>query len=83
MDKDENSMCIKDDGQGMTEKDFQDRFLKIGYSKRKEGAVSPKRNRPFIGRKGIGKLALLSCAERISIISKIPAEQSPEPLPLS
>jgi len=72
VDKDKNSMCIKDDGQGMTDEDFQNRFLKIGYSKRKEGKLSPKRKRPFIGRKGIGKLALLSCAERTTIISMIP-----------
>jgi Histidine kinase-, DNA gyrase B-, and HSP90-like ATPase len=72
VDKNKNSMCIKDDGQGMTSDDFQNRFLKIGYSKRKEGKLSPKRKRPFIGRKGIGKLALLSCAERISIISRAP-----------
>ena len=75
VDKEKNSMCIKDDGQGMTSDDFQYRFLKIGYSKRKEGKLSPKRKRPFIGRKGIGKLALLSCAERISIISRIPGGQ--------
>lgn len=75
VDKDKNSMCIKDDGQGMTDDDFQKRFLKIGYSKRKEGKLSPKRKRPFIGRKGIGKLALLSCAESITIISRIPGAQ--------
>ncbi len=72
IDKDKNSMCIKDDGQGMSRDDFQNRLLKIGYSKRKEGRFSSKRKRPFIGRKGIGKLALLSCADRISIISKVP-----------
>jgi len=75
VDRDENSMYIKDDGQGMTQDDFQNKFLKIGYSKRKEGTLSPKRKRPFIGRKGIGKLALLSCAERITIVSKIPGGQ--------
>ena len=75
IDKDTDSMCIRDDGQGMTDDDFQNRFLKIGYSKRKEGKLSHKRKRPFIGRKGIGKLALLSCAERISIISRIPGGQ--------
>ena len=32
--------------------------------------MKSKRRRPFIGSKGIGKLALLSCAETISIISK-------------
>lgn len=70
LDIEKNTMVIKDDGQGMSKKDFQEKFLKIGYSKRKDGSRSPKRNRPFIGRKGIGKLALLSCAERITVVSK-------------
>jgi hypothetical protein len=70
IDKDNNSLYIKDDGLGMSETDFQNKFLKIGYSKRKEGKTSIKKNRPFIGRKGIGKLALLSCAEKIIVISK-------------
>lgn len=65
-----NSFSIRDDGVGMSAGDFQNKFLKIGYSKRKDGAkVSPK-GRPFIGRKGIGKLALLSCADRITVVSK-------------
>ena len=55
---------------GMTADDFQNKFLKIGYSKRKNGKQSSKKGRPFIGRKGIGKLALLSCAKKITVISK-------------
>lgn len=70
VDRPNNSFVIKDDGDGMTATDFQKKFLKIGYSKRKKGINKSKGNRPFIGRKGIGKLALLSCADRISIISK-------------
>jgi hypothetical protein len=66
-----NSFLIKDDGIGMAEDDFQKKFLKIGYSKRKGGADSSKAGRPFIGRKGIGKLALLSCADKITVISKV------------
>lgn len=62
---------IKDDGIGMTADDFQNKFLKIGYSKRKGGKRHSKKGRPFIGRKGIGKLALLSCADRISVISRV------------
>lgn len=65
------SFYIKDDGVGMNADDFQDKFLKIGYSKRKAGNKFSPAGRPFIGRKGIGKLALLSCAERISVISKV------------
>ncbi|MFZ2970544.1 MAG: ATP-binding protein, partial [Minisyncoccia bacterium] len=70
IDKNNNSFIIKDDGCGMNNDDFQNKFLRVGYSKRKNnGMLSPKK-RPYIGAKGIGKLALLSCAERISIISK-------------
>lgn len=69
IDRHHNRLFIKDDGLGMTSDDFQNKFLRIGYSKRKEGKESPNK-RPYIGRKGIGKLALLSCAEKITIISK-------------
>ena len=44
--------------------------MKIGYSKRRNGKYKTSKNRPFIGRKGIGKLALLSCAQKIHIASK-------------
>lgn len=71
IDRDNNNFVIKDDGVGMSADDFQYKFLKVGYSKRKSGeTLSPLKNRPYIGAKGIGKLALLSCAEKISIISK-------------
>ena len=65
-----NSFFIKDDGVGMTSDDFQNKFLKIGYSKRKDGGSASPKGRPYIGRKGIGKLALLSCADKITVISK-------------
>lgn len=70
IDKENDSLVVKDDGVGMSAEDFQTKFLKIGYSKRKDGSKSVGRNRPFIGRKGIGKLALLSCAKRISVLTR-------------
>lgn len=70
IDKKTNSLVIVDDGIGMNDEDFQEKFLKIGYSKRKHGKSTSSSGRPFIGRKGIGKLALLSCAEKIIVISK-------------
>lgn len=70
IDKDNNYFSIQDDGIGMTAEDFQDKFLKVGYSKRKNGCCKSQLKRPFIGRKGIGKLALLSCADRIHVVSK-------------
>ena len=71
IDRNSSTFTIRDDGDGMDSEDFQGKFLKIGYSKRKGGVTrSDGKNRPFIGRKGIGKLALLSCAKRITVISK-------------
>ena len=70
IDRENNRMSIKDDGEGMSDKDFQEKFLKIGYSKRINGNSRSNLNRPFIGRKGIGKLALLSCAQKIHIASR-------------
>ena len=71
LDREKNTFLIKDDGDGMTSDDFQNKFLKIGYSKRRKGDHSSSSGRPYIGRKGIGKLALLSCAQKIVVISKI------------
>ncbi len=71
VDREEHCFIIKDDGIGMSDGDFQNKFLKIGYSKRRDGVVTSEKGRPFIGRKGIGKLALLSCADKITVITKI------------
>lgn len=71
IDRGEKSLIVKDDGDGMTAEEFQNKFLKIGYSKRKDGLTSEKKKRPYIGRKGIGKLALLSCAKKISVLTRI------------
>lgn len=70
IDRSNAALLIKDDGNGMNGDDFQNKFLKIGYSKRKDGSSESSTGRPFIGRKGIGKLALLSCADKIAIMTK-------------
>lgn len=75
LNREKNYMLIKDDGTGMDATDFQEKFLKIGYSKRKEGKATTLGSRPFIGRKGIGKLALLSCAEKITVLTKTKTTQ--------
>lgn len=70
IDKEKKYMSILDDGDGMDDDGFQNKFLKIGYSKRKKNISKSNTGRPFIGRKGIGKLALLSCAQKIHIATK-------------
>lgn len=71
IDEDGASFSIKDDGTGMSAEDFQNKFLKIGYSKRKVDGPKSAAGRPYIGAKGIGKLALLSFAQRVSVFSKM------------
>lgn len=71
IDWENKKFTVVDDGIGMDSDSFQNKFLKIGYSKRKESGNKTERGRPFIGAKGIGKLALLSCAQRVTILSKI------------
>ncbi len=70
IDRQKGELIIRDDGNGMTEDDFQNKFLTIGYSKRKDKQFQTISGRPYIGRKGIGKLALLSCAKTITVLSK-------------
>jgi hypothetical protein len=65
---DENKLIIEDNGKGMDDNDFGNKFLKVGYSRRQDPHNKSKRN--VIGRKGIGKLAMLSISEKVTIISK-------------
>ena len=74
IDRDSKILIVRDDGDGMNENDFQNKFLKIGYSKRKDNKTHTMLKRPFIGRKGIGKLALLSCAQKITVLTKAKGE---------
>lgn len=70
-DPEKHYMCIADDGFGMNRGDLQNKFLNIGYSKRDDlGLRSLGKKRHHIGRKGIGKLALLSSADRVVVLSK-------------
>src|SRR4051794_2677376 len=52
-------IIVTDDGAGMTVEEINKRFLAVGYKKRvNEGFKSHKWKRPFMGRKGIGKLSV-------------------------
>ena len=68
--KEKNIVTIKDNGCGMSEEDINGKYLTVGYKKREKGeVVTPKYNRPVMGRKGIGKLSLFSIAKTIEVHS--------------
>lgn len=58
---------ITDNGVGMNRGEINRRFLRVGYDKRSEEGEISDGGRPFMGRKGIGKLALFSLAEIIEV----------------
>ena len=62
-------LIIEDDGHGMDRDAVQGRFLTIGYQRRREGDRSPG-GRKVMGRKGLGKLSLMSIADRIRIATR-------------
>ena len=67
-DRNKEVLTILDDGVGMNRDDFQDKFLTVGYARRLDKSNETKR--AVIGRKGIGKLAMLSISDKVTILSK-------------
>jgi hypothetical protein len=57
----------------MNSNDFQYKFLKVGYSRRLD--PENRSRRIVIGRKGIGKLAMLSISNKVTILTRKQGEQ--------
>ena len=73
----EDSLTIWDDGVGMDADDLQGKFLNIGYQKRNEMQKSEVKHRNILGRKGIGKLAYLSMAKEVIVITQKKGNEKP------
>ena len=67
----DKQIVIKDDGYGMDDADLRDKFLIVGYRRRStaRGDRTPK-GRFVMGRKGIGKLSVLSIAMKVQVFTK-------------
>ena len=65
------TITIQDDGHGMNVDDANDKYLYVGYERRKApgGTSTPRLGRPVMGRKGIGKLSLFSIAGSVEVHS--------------
>ncbi len=71
----DGTITIEDDGCGMDRRDINGKFLTVAYERRGRGGSdrSPG-GRAIMGRKGIGKLSLLSIAEEISVHTAAPGQ---------
>ena len=62
-------ISVMDDGIGMTADDLNNRFLLVGFERRKAGTSLTARGRAVMGRKGIGKLSLFAIADTVRVES--------------
>ena len=68
---------LRDDGLGMTEQEFSERWLTIGTESRiNAGSTDPyqlqpgKRRRPMLGEKGIGRLAIAAISPQVLVLTR-------------
>lgn len=69
IDQPKDVIVIEDNGEGMTLADIRERYLIVGYDRRKDGRAKTRSGRHVMGRKGIGKLSLFSIADEVEIHS--------------
>ncbi len=69
IDSGKGEIVIKDDGNGMTRDDINQKYLNVGYQKRVKEPGKTSKGRDPMGRKGIGKLAVFSIADTVDVYS--------------
>jgi len=79
----DNMLILRDDGIGMSKKDFLERWLTLGTDSKvlsDSNALPPsdptKPQRPIMGEKGIGRLAIASIGSQVLILTKAKYEPS-------
>ena len=66
-----DSMLIVDNGIGMTDEEFQERYAKSGNEKNTLVRIpNDMRERPYMGKKGIGKFSAFSLADEYELYTK-------------
>lgn len=70
-DSEAHSMILCDDGIGMTDAEFENRYAISGMAKNTDIRVPENMvSRPYMGRKGIGKFSVFSLGEKYQIYTK-------------
>lgn len=68
--RENGTITIADNGHGMNADDVEHKFLNVGYARREDNRQKSPNGRNVMGRKGIGKLAMFSLANDVSIFTK-------------
>ena len=70
VDTENSTITIADNGHGMNADDVERKFLNVGYARRDDNRKKSPSGRNVVGRKGIGKLAMFSLADEVSVFTK-------------
>ena len=81
----DDSIEVSDNGHGMTEGDFAERWMRVGSTHKVKERRSPTFRRPLTGSKGIGRLAVQFLASELELTSvpnmvRLPIASAPEEL---
>lgn len=73
----DSDLIIIDNGIGMTDIEFQERYARSGYTKNLDVRVPPYlKKRPYMGKKGIGKFSAFSLADKYILYTKSSDDES-------
>lgn len=68
---------LRDDGYGMTRKDFEEKWLTLGTESKLNGKIDEtlpdipeEKERPIMGEKGIGRLAIASIGDHVLVLTR-------------
>ncbi|MEU1517210.1 ATP-binding protein [Streptomyces sp. NPDC005811] len=89
--KDRNVLILRDDGVGMSQRDFLERWLTIGTDSKAAGGRLPPppiplgfTKRPVMGEKGIGRLAIAALGSQTLVLTRqrppLAVEENPSPV---
>ncbi|MDB6427098.1 ATP-binding protein [Curtobacterium sp. 20TX0008] len=71
-----SDIIVSDDGHGMSEDDFAEKWLRVGTVHKLSGRTSPRFSRTMTGSKGVGRLAAQLLARNIQITSTALQDQT-------
>lgn len=69
-------LLVADDGHGMTNTAFRDRWMRVGSPHKEEERLSPKLKRPMTGSKGIGRLSAQFLGTELELWTQADAKRS-------
>lgn len=69
-------LLVADDGHGMTEGAFRDRWMRVGSPHKEAERFSPRLRRPMTGSKGIGRLSAQFLGTRLALWTQAAARRS-------